>query len=220
VNATLPFLLKHLDKAVPGMTNASPYGVTDSHMPRSQMAKPPPSNPPDPMAGIVDRLLAQLPGLQGAPEAVRPSTPRVVSQYSVSTPARAPVMTQGHVLGSWLRLLLALAFGMTMASWPYQRTCGFPLFGYLGAVVLVIWAGGWAATSAWRYRMALAHVLSLILILYGLMLGMAEILPRSGYTARQATWQCDESSSPQSWTAVSSFVSPYSSQASASLLHP
>jgi hypothetical protein len=185
------------------------------------MAKPPPSNSPDPLAGVVDRLLAQLPGLQGAPEPIRHSPPpRVVPQHSFSTPARAPVVAQGQVLGSWLRLLLALAFGMTMASWPYQRTCGFPLFGYLSAVVLVVWAGGWAATSAWRYRMALAHVLSLILILYGLMLGMAEILPRTGYTTKQATWQCEESSSPKSWTAISNFASPYSSQASPSLLHP
>jgi hypothetical protein len=100
-----------------------------------------------------------------------------------------------------LRLLLALAFGITMASWPYQRTCGFPLLGYLSAVTFVVWVGCWSATAAWRFRIALAHVLSLILILYGLTLGVAEILPRTGYAMRHATWQCGESNPPYSWTA-------------------
>jgi hypothetical protein len=153
------------------------------------------------MAGVVDRLLAQLPGLQGQPQTFRSSTPRVVLASSGSTPARTSVPGQGEVLGSWLRLLLALAFGMTMAGWPYQRVCGFPLLGYLGAVTLVIWSGLWAATAAWRHRVALAHVLSLILILYGLTLAMAEVLPRTGYATRHANWQCGESDPPIAWTA-------------------
>jgi hypothetical protein len=83
-----------------------------------------------------------------------------------------------------------------MAGWPYLRTCGFPLFGYLGAVVTVIMAGGWAAVASWRYRSALAHVVSLILVFYGMTLVVAELLPRTGYAVDQATWQCEDVVSP------------------------
>jgi hypothetical protein len=53
-------------------------------------------------------------------------------------------------------------------------------------------AGGWAAVSAWKYRTALAHIISLILVFYGILLAAAEILPRAGYAADRATWQCEE----------------------------
>jgi hypothetical protein len=57
------------------------------------------------------------------------------------------------------------------------------------------------AIAAWRNRIALAHVLSLNLILYGLMLAMAEILPRTGYAMRHASWQCEDAEPHRSWTA-------------------
>jgi hypothetical protein len=168
------------------------------------MPKPSPAPEPDPMAGVVDRLLAQLPGLQGGREAPRHSPYRITPQSPVTTATRAPV-SQGGLVGTWLRLLLALAFGVTMASWPYQRGCGLPLLGYLTAVTVVVWSGALAATAAWRYRVALAHVLSLILILYGLLLAMAEVLPRTGYAMKHATWQCGEVDPPYSWTATYRF---------------
>jgi hypothetical protein len=167
----------------------------------SYMPKPPPAREPDPMAGVVDRLLAQLPGLRGGPEPFRHSPPRIMPQSPVTTATRAPVVSQGQLVGTWFRLLLALAFGVMMASWPYQRACGLPLLGYLTAVTVVVWSGALAATAAWRYRVALAHILSLILVLYGLMLAMAEVLPRTGYAMKNATWQCGEADAPYSWTA-------------------
>lgn len=153
------------------------------------------------MAGVVDRLLAQLPGLQGQPQTFRSSASRSASHSVGNAPVRVSVETEGNPLGAWFRLLLALAFGMMMASWPYSRTCGFPLLGYLAAVTMVVWSGSLAAAAAWRHRIALAHVLSLVLILYGLTLAMAEVLPRTGYAMRHATWQCGESEPPLSWTA-------------------
>ena len=161
------------------------------------MAKPPPHRVPDPMAGVVDRLLAQLPGLQGQPETPRSNFSRPpLQQPGVSSPLiRAPVADYSHVIGAWVRVLLALALGVMMAGWPYLSACGLPLMGYLGAVGVVIWAGGWAAVATWRYRAALAHVVSLILILYGVTLALAEVLPRTGYAIPRATWQCEESTS-------------------------
>jgi hypothetical protein len=115
--------------------------------------------------------------------------------------ARPAIVVQGQPLGAWIRVLLALALGMTMAGWPYLRTCGLPLFGYLGAVGIVVVAGGWAAVASWRHRIALAHVVSLVLVLYGVMLGLAELLPRIGYAVTHATWQCNDSAFFPLWTA-------------------
>jgi hypothetical protein len=147
------------------------------------------------MAGVVDRLLAQLPGLQqsgrGAP---RDDIPRPIQHSFVSTTSSGSATANpGEALGAWIRLILALSLGMMMAGWPYLRSCGLPLLGYLAAVGTVMWAGAWAAMAAWRSRSALAHVLSLAVILYGLLLSLAEFLPRTGYATHHATWQCAES---------------------------
>lgn len=160
------------------------------------MAKTPPGREPDPMARVVDRLLAQLPGLQGEPAAVRASVtpfPTVVGGGSSSRAALDP--TQSEVIGVWIRLVLGLSLGIMMGSWPYSRACGFPLFGYFGAVIIVMLAGGWAALAAWRFRSGLAHVVSLLLVLYGIALASAEVFPRSGYAVDRATWFCQGNAS-------------------------
>lgn len=171
------------------------------------MSKPPPQREPDPMAGVVDRLLAQLPGLQGQSEAPRSTVSRPPYYSSGSTVIRPRVVVQGQPLGAWLRVVLALGLGVTMAAWPYLRTCGLPLLGYLAAVVIVIVAGGWAAVACWRHRIALGHMMALALILYGIMLGLAELLPRTGYAVTHATWQCEASTSFELWTAAHWFQS-------------
>ena len=146
------------------------------------------------MSGVVDRLLAQLPGLQtdspvappsrGGQWATTPSTPAV---------REAPASHGQLLLGVWLRVVLGLALGVMMGGWPYVRSCGTPLVGYLAALLTLVLAGVWAARASWRHRAALAHVVSLIFLFYGLVLIAAELLPRTGYAVDQATWQCEES---------------------------
>jgi hypothetical protein len=157
------------------------------------MPKPAPGQQPDPMAGVVDRLLAQLPGLQGASQAPRVAArpggaPGSPIQYLEASPHE-------DLIGPWGRVVLGLALGTMMAWWPYSRACGFPLAGYLGAITTVIVAGGWAAVGSWRHRTSLAHIVSLIVMLYGVMLGAAELLPRTGYAVDQSTWQCGDAAS-------------------------
>jgi hypothetical protein len=160
------------------------------------MPKPPLTNhSTDPMAGVVDRLLAQLPGLQGYSDPSRNQAPRALQQPTFTTTVRIAGPTQGQIIAAWFRLLLALSLGITMAGWPYLRSCGLPLLGYLASVFTVLLAGCWAAKAAWRYRLALAHVLSLLVILYGLTLTVAELLPRTGYAMQHASWQCAEAGS-------------------------
>jgi hypothetical protein len=99
-----------------------------------------------------------------------------------------------HTFGVFARLLLAVALGLAMLIWPYSVRCGPGLFAYLFASGMVAIAGGWSAIWTWRHRSAQAHVLSLLLIVWGIVLASIEILPRVGYTAptasHPATWMC------------------------------
>jgi hypothetical protein len=79
-----------------------------------------------------------------------------------------------------------------MAAWPYGRSCGLPLLFYLGAILIVIVSGAWAAAASWRYRIGLAHIVSLTVLLYGITIAAAELLPRTGYAVNHASWQCDD----------------------------
>jgi hypothetical protein len=156
------------------------------------MPKPSPGPKPDPMAGVVDRLLAQLPGLHSEPH-ISAARPRAAGQWTtpVSVPRTEPT-SQSRLIGVWARVLLGLALGVMMGAWPYLTTCGLPLAGYLGAVVTVILSGAWAASAAWRYRAGFAHVVSLIIMFYGILLAGSELLPRTGYAVDRATWGCEE----------------------------
>jgi hypothetical protein len=72
-----------------------------------------------------------------------------------------------------------------------------PLAGYLGAVVTIILSGAWAASAAWKYRAGVAQIVSLFILLYGIVLAAAELLPRTGYAVDHAAWQCEDATSPQ-----------------------
>jgi hypothetical protein len=157
------------------------------------------------MASVVDRLLAQLPGLQSDQPEARGnlSRPSAVRGLGVSTVVASPIgISPSRVIATWARVLLALTLGLMLALWPYSQSCGLPLFGYLAAVTVLILAAAVGAVAAWRTKNALAHVVALVLILYGAALTMAELLPRTGYAVRQASWQCGLSGSFYQWVAT------------------
>jgi hypothetical protein len=143
------------------------------------------------MARVVDRLLAQLPGLQGAPAIAPESSNRFPAVVGAANPRGTQPPTAGELILVWVRVLLGLGLGIMMATWPYSTACGVPLFWYASAIVTVSLAGAWAATAAWRVRSGLAHIVALILVLYGIALGAAEVLPRTGYAVDRATWVCE-----------------------------
>lgn len=117
---------------------------------------------------------------------------------NASTPAaRAEVVgvqTRTSTFGAVARLTLVVLLAVAMLFWPYAARCGAGLAGYLGAVVAVIGGGMWSALWTWRHRTARAHVLSLLLIVWGLVLGAIEILPRTRYAVptlqHPALWSC------------------------------
>lgn len=91
-----------------------------------------------------------------------------------------------------LRLVLSSALGVGVLFWPYENRCGLGLSGYLAAVAVVSMSGVWSAVWTWRHQAAKAHVLSILLIVWGLVLGSAEILPRTGYAKQTLPWACKQ----------------------------
>lgn len=117
---------------------------------------------------------------------------------AAKTPEARAVATEAQrttsTLGVLARLALATALGVAIAFWPYAARCGAGLAAYLAAVATLIAAGGWSAIWTWRHRAAKGHTLSLLLLLWGLVLGAIEVLPRTGYAVpsanHPANWTC------------------------------
>ena len=86
-----------------------------------------------------------------------------------------------------------------MLGWPYFHECGLPLFGYLLALLSVMVAGTWTAIIAWQLRSPVAHIVSLLVLFWGFLLVSSEVLPRNGYAAVSANWQCRVPDAGPSW---------------------
>ena len=109
--------------------------------------------------------------------------------------ARAPeVQRTTSTFGVFARLMLAVVLGLAMLFWPYSARCGPGLFAYLFASAMVGVGGVWSAIWTWRHRSSQAHVLSLLLVVWGLLLAGLEILPRIDYAiptaSHPAAWMC------------------------------
>jgi hypothetical protein len=110
---------------------------------------------------------------------------------------RAAVAAERETTRTWpalLRLALASALGIGILFWPYPKQCGPELIGYLVAVAAVVVGGLWSSVWTWKHRTGRAHVLSLLVAIWGLVLGTIEVLPHAGYAradpARPVGWSC------------------------------
>jgi len=133
----------------------------------------------------VDRLLNQLPTHREEQVAAAASPKRVPV-----APAGGAAPESGSRLGTWARVGLGLLVGVGMPFWPYSHGCGFKLLFYMVGVLAVVVAGVWSGLSSWKRRMGLAHVLSQLLVIWGLVLAAAVVLPRVGYAKDAAMWFC------------------------------
>ena len=126
------------------------------------------------------------PGKVAAPPGGRPS--------SATLPEPAATGTRMATFALYGRIGLSVALGVGMMFWPYDAKCGPGLALYLGAVASVIISGVWSAVWSWRHRASRLHVLSLLILTWGLVLGSLEVLPRVGYAMpnllHPATWAC------------------------------
>ena len=106
---------------------------------------------------------------------------------------KAQVAEVRETTASWpaiLRLSLSVILGVAILFWPYANRCGIGLAGYLIAVTAVATSGVWSAVWTWRHRAGRAHVLSLLLVAWGLTLAATEVLPRIGYAKAVLNWSC------------------------------
>lgn len=136
---------------------------------------------------------AAPPAAGSAPPAAAPAGARPAA---VAAPSSLGLPTSGTTsFGVYFRLTLAVAVGVGIIFWPYTARCGLGLYAYLAAVATVAVSGAWSAVWTFRHRAARAHVLSLLLVLWGLVLGALDVLPRVGYAIPTAdhpvTWACE-----------------------------
>ena len=118
------------------------------------------------------------------------------SARTASVPATAPATGTWR---GWVKVLIAVAGAAGLMFWPFAGHCGWPLVGFTAATAAVALLGVWSAVGTWRHRLGVAHFASLLVILWGVLLGGREVLPRVGYAIptvlRGAQWQCEVGSS-------------------------
>lgn len=146
---------------------------------------------------------SQIPAKTGdaTPKGAKPANlPAKAASAAAPAPAKATATARAQTTKAWgvyARLLISVALGVAMLVWPYPSRCGAGLAGYLAAVAVVVGSGIWSAVWTWRHRASRAHTLSLLLILWGLVLGSIEVLPRVGYAKPDANhptnWSCPSS---------------------------
>jgi hypothetical protein len=124
-------------------------------------------------------------------EALLPSSAAKTPEAKAEVKAK---QSRTRTLAVFARLMLAIVLGVAMLFWPYDARCGLGLAAYLASVVVVAGSGVWSAVWTWRHQAPRAHVLSLLIVLWGLVLGAIEVLPRTGYAkpdpGHPATWTC------------------------------
>jgi hypothetical protein len=123
----------------------------------------------------IDRTIAKQP---------TPSSP---------TPAGRP---PSHLTGrrfvalTWFWTGLAIVLAIALAVWPYDKNCGLRLIFFLGAGGIALLAGILGALAGWAHRRGLAHLLSLLVIVFAGVMVVREILPRVGYAKEARGWSC------------------------------
>jgi hypothetical protein len=126
-----------------------------------------------------------------ADETLLPSAAATTPEHKAEIKAK---QGKTRTLAVLIRLTLSVALGVGMLFWPYDARCGLGLAVYLLSVLVVVGSGVWSGIWSWRHQSPRAHVLSILIVLWGLTLGAGEILPRTGYARpdpeRPMTWLC------------------------------
>jgi len=140
----------------------------------------------------VDKLLAKLPEADPTLGRAVPTARRTPG----GTPTvRSPMTSGAHrAAATWGRLGLGVLLGVGMLVWPYSHVCGAKLLFYGTGVFTLIVSGIWSAAASWRHRKGFAHLMSILVSFWGVILALGIVLPRTGYAnARErGVWFCPE----------------------------
>ncbi|HEU5305509.1 MAG TPA: hypothetical protein VFU40_12745 [Gemmatimonadales bacterium] len=128
----------------------------------------------------VDRAIARQPAPPPLPAATRPGGAPL-------TPTR-----RRFVALTWFWTGLAVVLAIGLAIWPYDKLCGIRLTFFLFASGLALLMGVLGALASWAHHRALAHLLSLVVLVWAAVAVMREVLPRVGYAKQELTWTCPE----------------------------
>jgi hypothetical protein len=135
---------------------------------------------------------------QGLPPEPSPAFKKLQSEEERRAQERAKQRVAA--MGAGARLILVFALFGALAVWPYENACGSGLFGYIFAEAAIVAGGLWVAFTTWRARLPRLHAVSLLVILIGLGLIAAEVLPRNGYARvdpkHPPVFFCPESKAP------------------------
>ena len=125
----------------------------------------------------IDKAIARQPA---------PTAPAVGTARPIPQPSRR------FVALTWFWTALALILAIALPLWPNDKSCGLRLVFYLGAAGIALLMGVLGALSSWSYRRGLAHLLSLLVIVWAGVMAVREILPRAGYARQELTWSCPQ----------------------------
>lgn len=151
------------------------------------------------LASVSDEeLLAQSAQPAAPPRAPLATTaPKASAPAPVKAgkPAVASAVPSGRTWVAWAQLTVAVAAGVGLWFWPWTTRCGLNAMTFTAATGGVTLLGLWSAVGSWRHRQAYAHVLSFAVMIWGLVLGAREVLPRMGYAIptfdRPGAWSCE-----------------------------
>ncbi|MGV3708319.1 MAG: hypothetical protein ACO1Q7_05715 [Gemmatimonas sp.] len=148
------------------------------------------------LASVSDeQLLAQ-----SAPTRAPLAAPGAKAAPAPKASASVASSASGRPWMAWVQLTIAIAAGVGLWFWPWNTRCGLNAISFTAATGAVGLLGLWSAIGSWRHRQGAAHVLSFFVMIWALVLGAREVLPRVGYAIptaeRTAGWGCQAPAIP------------------------
>jgi hypothetical protein len=136
----------------------------------------------------IDRAIAKQTGGRTDEPPVSRGDARV-APGTATTPS-PPRAARRSVALTWFWAGLAVALGVALLVWPYDKTCGIRLVFFLGAAGMTALVGLLGSLAGWANRRGLAHLVSLLVLAWAGVMAAREVLPRIGYAKQAATWGC------------------------------
>jgi hypothetical protein len=130
----------------------------------------------------IDRVIAK----QGSGPAPVPAS----GGARVPAPVAPGPVRKRSVALTWFWALLAVALAIALLLWPYPRVCGLQLIYDLGAAGITALIAILGALASWSHHRGLAHVISLLVLLWAGFVALREVLPRVGYARTSLAWLC------------------------------